>query len=223
MIERYTLFDIGLLRDRYNLTDGLPKGIKPSYNRKPGMLQPVIIEQDGKRIAERMLWGFLPDHAKNTNSIFRFKSYAVKSEVIFTKPSTSTAIRTQRCLVPVNGFYVWHKTADGVVAFHVTRADKQPFSLAGVYSSWKTPDGAVERTFSVVTCEANDDLAEYTARMPVLVHPDDEASWLSADVYDATPLYAIMRPCPNGVLFLTPVDPRIATIKKDVATLIDAR
>lgn len=220
MIERYTLFDIGQLSDRYALPGGLPKGIKPSHNRKPGVLQPIIYEREGQRIAERMLWGFLPDHAKNTNSIFRFKTFGVKSEAIFSKPSTATAIRTQRCLVPVNGFYVWHKTAEDTKAFYVTRRDKQLFSLAGVYSSWKRPDDTIEPTFSIVSCEANDDLHTITNRMPVLIHPDDESTWLSADTYDATPLYDIMRPCPNGVLVATAVNASVVSAKKDTPELI---
>lgn len=223
MIERYTLYDIGLISSRYALPDGLPKGIKPSYNRKPGVMQPVIFHHNGQRVADRMLWGFLPDHAKNTHSIFRFKSYMVRSEVIFTKPSTSDLIRLQRCLIPVNGFYQWAKTEQGPRAQYVTRTDGAVFSLAGVYSSWKKPDGQVQRTFSVITCDANDDLADMSGRMPVVVHPDDEATWLDPDTYDANSLFAIMRPCPNGVLQTTTVDPVIRTTKTDTAQLIERR
>lgn len=221
MTERYTLYDIALLRDRYTLPDGLPKGIKPSYNRKPGFAQPVILLRDGIRRAERMLWGFLPDHAKNANSIFRFKTYNVRSEVIFNKPSTSDAIRTQRCLVPVNGFYQWRKTDKGPQAHYVTRADGQPFSLAAVYSSWKKPDGEIQNTFSIITCESNNDIATISNRMPVVVHPNDEATWLNPEAYDANTLFDIMRPCPNGVLTITPVTPAIINAKSDTKSLIE--
>lgn len=221
MTERYTLYDIGLLRERYTLPEGLPKGIKPSYSRKPGFAQPVVLLRGGVRKAERMIWGFLPDHAKNTNSIFRFKTYNVRSEIIFTKPSTSDAIRTQRCLVPVNGFYQWKKTEEGMKAHYITRTDGKIFSLAGVYSSWKKPDGEIQNTFSVITCESNDDLSDISNRMPVVVHPDDETTWINPEAYDATTLFDIMRPCPNGVLSATQVSPAVATSKSDTKKLID--
>lgn len=220
MTERYTLYDIAPLSTRYKLPDGLPKGIKPSYNRRPGVLHPVILIKEGKRIAQRMLWGLQPDHAKDANSIFRFKTYNVKSEVIFTKPSTSNAIRTKRCLVPVDGFYQWRKTANGPEAFYITRADKQPFTLAGIHSSWKTPSGELEGTYSIVTCEANDDLAPISDRMPIVLHPEDEATWLDPETYDTTTLYRLMQSCPNGVLKATPVDAGIVAAKKHTADLI---
>ena len=220
MIERYTLYETGKLRDRFHLSLGLPRGVKPSYNRRPNTLHPVIVSRDQKPTAERMLWGLLPKHAKNTNSIFRFKTYSVKSDAIFAKATTSELIRTQRCLVPVNGFYMTTKTADGAQTYYITRQDKQLFSLAGVYDSWTQPDGVTLPTFSIVTCEANDDLESIDARMPVLVHPDDEAIWTDPTVSDATSLYDIMRPCPNGVLSITLVDSAIATTKKDTPDLI---
>lgn len=223
MTERYTLYDIATLSDHYKLPDGLPKGVKQSYNRRPGAMHPVALLRDGVRKVELMLWGLLPDHAKDINSIFRFKTYNVRSELIFDKPSTSTAIRSQRCLVPVDGFYEWKKVAGTTQAHYVARADKQTFSLAGIYSSWQTPEGTLQHTFSIITCESNDDLADITDRMPILVHPDDETTWLNPEVYDTNTLYDIMRPCPNGVLRVTPIDPTIATTKTDTATLIQPR
>lgn len=220
MTERYTLYDIALLSDRFKLPDGLPKGVKPSYNRRPGTVHPVVLLRDGVRKVELMLWGLLPDHAKDTNSIFRFKTYNVRSELIFDKPSTSTAIRSQRCLIPANGFYDWHKAAGSTSAQYIARADKQVFSLAGVYSSWQAPDGTMQHTYSIITCDSNDDLADITNRMPILVHPEDEATWLDPEVYDANTLYDIMRPCPNGVLQLTAIAPAIATAKADNANLV---
>lgn len=220
MIERYTLYDIALLRDRYTLPQGLPKGIKGSYNISPATNQPVVLLRDGVRVVEPILWGLLPGNARNTNSIFRHKTYNVRSELIFDKVSTSSAIREQRCLIPVNGFYQWQKTVNDKQAYYTTRTDRELFSLAGIYSSWKDVDGTITSTFSIITTESNQDLGVIADRMPVLVHRDDEATWLDPAIYDANTLYDIMRPCPDGVLKLTKVGPKVHSIKASGSSLI---
>ena len=102
MIERLALYDIDKLRDRFTLADGVPKGVKKRYNIVPSQLIPVIVKRDDANVIERMQWGFVPQNAKDTNPIFRYKTHTVKSEDVFKKSMWEKAIRTQRCLIPAN-------------------------------------------------------------------------------------------------------------------------
>ena len=105
MAERYTLLELEKLRDRFALADGVPAGVKISYNISPTQLAPIVLQRDGKRVMQRAMWGFVPAAAKDTRSVFRYKTTLAKCEDVFDKPTWKDAVRTQRCLVPANGYY----------------------------------------------------------------------------------------------------------------------
>jgi len=56
----------------------------------------------------------------------------------------------------------------------------EPFALAAIWENWQRP-GTEEwmRSFAVVTCAANELLAEIHDRMPVIVPPESYDRWLS--------------------------------------------
>lgn len=220
MSIRYALYDTKNLSDRFTPEVGLPKGIKPRYNINPTDMSPVVVVREGKPVVEQMKWGFIPHRAKDSNGVFRYKTFNAKSESIFDKTTWQSVIRTQRCLVPANGFYEW-QTADGKKQpYFIHLPDNKLFAFAGVYGSWTDPDGREWGTFAIVTTESNDDVSHLTDRMPILVHKDDEATWLDPTIYDATSLYDIMRPCPNNVLQMHAVGTEISSRKVDTASLI---
>ncbi|RYD50408.1 MAG: hypothetical protein EOP52_14145, partial [Sphingobacteriales bacterium] len=119
MIERFALYEIDKLRDTYALPDGVPTGVKKNFNTSPTQQAPVILVRGGKKILERMDWGFVPDGAKDTNSVFRYKTFTAKAEGIFSKPKWQTAIRNTRCIVPVNGYFEWVQLPEGKRPFFV--------------------------------------------------------------------------------------------------------
>ena len=220
MTSRYTLFQIDQLRDRFQLEDGLPKGIKKRYNIAPGQVTPVIVERGRVAKLEVMKWGFVPLNAKDANAIFRYKTYNAKSESIFDKASWKEAIRSRRCLVPTNGFYEWAITPDGKKPFFIRPKDQGLFCLAGIYSSWQNPEGVTWGTFSIVTTTPNREMETIHDRMPVILHPNDEAIWLDPSITDAGILYDFMRPYPNDMLLLNEVSTEVNSIKPDNARLM---
>jgi putative SOS response-associated peptidase YedK len=49
----------------------------------------------------------------------------------------------------------------------------EPFALAAIWDSWKRPDTSEwVRSFAVVTCAANELMAEIFDRMPVIIPPE---------------------------------------------------
>ena len=80
MISRYALYDTASLSSRFQLAEGLPKGIKPHYNLSPTASAPVVINRNGSRIVRPMKWGLVANGAKDTNSVFRYKTYNIPSE-----------------------------------------------------------------------------------------------------------------------------------------------
>ena len=222
MSERYALFEIDKLRDRFQLASGVPKGVKASYNISPTCLAPVIVSRDGVNQLERMKWGIIPQGANDTNSVFRYKTFNVKSEGTFNKPLTREAVRSQRCIIPVNGFYQWHQTLEGKQAYFVRVKNQPIFSLAGIYSSWTDPEGVTWGTYSIVTTQPNKEMATISRRMPVILHPDDEETWLDTSIDSVSTLYGLMGAYTDGQLHIKPVSSAIDSKKVDGPQLISA-
>jgi putative SOS response-associated peptidase YedK len=220
MISRYALYNIAELGNRFNLTEGLPKGVKPHYNNSPTISAPVIINHDGARIIKLMKWGLIAKGAKDTNSVFRYKTYNIPSENIFSRHSWELAVRQSRCLVPANGFYELNGSGKKR-AYYVQLKDKSLFAFAGIYSSWQDPQGVVHGTYSVITTEATHDMPDSSSRMPVIIKHEDEARWLDPSVTDANSLYDMLRPYPNGLLEVHEVSPAVHSPKPNQPSLID--
>jgi putative SOS response-associated peptidase YedK len=220
MAERYTLFEIDKLRDRFHLAQGVPTGVKKSHNISPTQLGSVIVSRDGAPVLQRMKWGFIPAGAKDANSVFRYKTYLAKSEGIFGKPTWQDAIRTQRCLVPANGFYEWQKTLDGKLPFYIRPTDQDLFAFAGVYSSWTDPEGTDWATYAIVTT-MQDRGPKMPLRRPIILSPRDEAEWLDPTIDDMNTLYGLMRPSSEDMLHVHQVTPDIKNTKlNDPRTIV---
>lgn len=219
MAERYSLFEIENLRDRFQLVQGVPAGVKRSYNVSPTQLGSVIVSRNGINVLERMKWGFIPTTAKDANSVFRYKTYVAKSEGIFSKPTWQESIRHSRCLVPANGYFEWQQTPDGKLPYYISPIDQELFAFAGIYSTWTDTDGKVWGTYAVVTT-LHDRGAKRPLQRPIILRPSDEPDWLNPEVSDLNSLYGIMRPTPEDMLRIYPVALDVKNSKADGERLI---
>lgn len=219
MISHYALFNTADLSNYFALSEGLPKGIKPNYNYSPTLSAPVIVSEDGKRVAKLMKWGLVAQGAKDTNSVFRYKTYNIASEKIFSRHSWELAVRERRCLVPADGFYELNESGKKR-AFYVHAKDNKPLTFAGVYSSWEDPAGVTHGTFSVITIESNHDLPAPGTRMPIIITPEDHDRWLDSSVSDLSSLYDMLRSYPSDKLAGFEVSPAVHSPKANDPSMI---
>lgn len=219
MAERYALFQIEKLRDRFQLPQGVPAGVKRSYNISPTQLGAVILNHDGTNMLQRMKWGFIPATAKDNNSVFRYKTYLAKSEGILNKPTWQDSIRHSRCLVPANGYYEWLQTPDGKLPSYIHPTDQDLFAFAGIYSSWTDPQGETWGTYAIVTT-LHDRGPKQPLQRPVILRPDDEAEWLNSDAIDVNTLYDLLRPISEDQLRIYRVTPDVRNVKTNSDQLI---
>lgn len=216
MAERLALFEIEKLRDRFTLPSGVPAGVKKSYNTSPTQLAPVVLARDGQRVMERKMWGFLPATAKDTRSVFRYKTTVAKSVNVFDKPMWQDAIRIQRCLVPVNGYYEWRKTINGKRPFYIQIKDQPLVALAGVYSVWTDGEGVERGTFAIITIGDE----SHTGRSPVVITPADEANWLNPEIVDVSSIFVMMQPLPIDMLIAYQVTTDLKNSKLNTPALL---
>jgi putative SOS response-associated peptidase YedK len=96
----------------------------------------------------------VPYWAKDIN--VGFANINAKAEGIENGPAFREAFRRRRCLVPVDNFYEWKKTATGKQPYAVALADRGLMALAGLWENWRSSAGEWIRSFAVVTCPPNE-------------------------------------------------------------------
>ena len=219
MSGRYALFKINNLQERFRLTS-LPGDVKRRYNISPTQAAPVVVLREDVPQIELMKWGLVPQTAKDMNSVFRYKTFEARSEGILTKNTWADAVRHQRCLVPANGFYAWQTGTDGKKPYYIHPTDQELFAFAGIYSSWRDPNGEECSVFALLTTTANKEMAYLNDRMPVILQPQDEMNWLERTDFDTSAVYEFARPYPDGTLNIYPVGDAVNGTKTDNPRLI---
>ncbi len=222
MISQYTLYDIGQISRCFAPDSNVPKGVRPRYNINPTDLAPVIVSREGIIVIEQMKWGLVPTGAKDTNSVFRYKTYNAKSEDVFRKASWSRVVRDQRCLVPANGFYMYRLSPSGEKnPYYIHPSDRDVFCIAAVYNSWTDPSGNTVGTFSILTVNTESDSELIPSRLPVIVATTDEADWLDPSINDMNSIYRIMKPYDLDKLTIIRVGEGVKSSKNDDSQLIE--
>jgi putative SOS response-associated peptidase YedK len=78
-----------------------------------------------------------------------FANINAKAEGIEGKPAFREAFQRRRCLVPVDNFYEWKKTATGKQPYAIALADRGLMALAGLWENWRSSAGEWVRSFAV--------------------------------------------------------------------------
>lgn len=146
-----------------------------------------------------MQWGFIPFWSKDPTKGPR--PINTRSETVFDSRLWIGAIRHSRCLVPTRGFYEWKAVNEKLkTPYFIRPKDQTLFSFAGIYSTWNDVEGRPLYTFSILTTSPNKDMKPIHDRMPVILHPDQEAIWLDRRVDEREVLLEIMKPYEDGKL-----------------------
>jgi len=129
-------------------------------------------------------------------------------ETLEEKPSFREPLRKQRCLIPATGFYEWETTETGKLPYHIHPTDQELFAFAGLYALWQGPQGKQLKTFTIITTVANDLIYQIHSRMPVILQPKDEQTWL--DPASSLPvLNRILQVYPADKMEMYPVSRRV--------------
>ena len=69
-----------------------------------------------------------------------------------------------------DAYYEWRQTDRQ--PFAVALGNRGPMTFAGLWDSWRAPDGATIKSFAIITTRANALLAAIHDRMPVMLASD---------------------------------------------------
>lgn len=194
--------------------EGPTPNLPPRWNVAPTQDAPVIRRSaGGGRELRMMRWGLVPFWAKDASGAGRMIN--ARGETVAEKPAYRHAFKTRRCLVPADGFYEWPENRPPpkrAILFRMK--DGEPFAFAGLWETWRPEGGrsgdALE-TFTIVNTAANDLMARYHHRIPVVLAPDDYDAWLDPG---ADPR-ALLKPPPSDWFTATPVGTHVNNVRND--------
>ncbi|NVO21294.1 MAG: SOS response-associated peptidase [Bacteroidetes bacterium] len=195
-------FSLTVSEVELNLRFELEGGIAPyesRYNCAPTQMLAVITNQNERQLSY-LKWGLIPSWAKDPS--IGNKMINARAETIAEKPSYRNPLRSQRCLIPSDGFYEW-KLNGKKIPYRIFLKDTRIFSFAGIWEKWKSPDGDLVQTFTIITTSANEFMKSIHERMPVILNPEDEKRWLHET--DHAAVMSLLKPCPPDTMDAYPV------------------
>ena len=201
---------------------GIPKVplLVPSYNIAPTQLVLVVRQVSDHRTLDSMKWGLVPSWAKDPAIGSRMIN--ARSETVAEKPSFRSAIKHRRCLIPSSGFYEWLREGTSKTPYYLHLKDGSPMVYAGLWESWKSPEGEVVESCSILTTEANSLIAAIHDRMPVILHPSEYPFWLNRDMVDPQKLIRLYQPYPADLIEMHQVSQMVNSARNQGSELIRA-
>ena len=200
----------GFLSDLSGLADIQDYDHEPRYNIAP--TQPVlIVTNDGRRRGEVMRWGLVPFWAKDLKVGARMINAV--GETAASKPAFRAAFKKRRCLVLANGFYEWRKDGGRKVPTYIYARSGEPMAFAGLWETWRSPEGQVVRSCTIITTQANPLIQPLHNRMPVILSEETQALWLDPLTEDRENLEPLLIPAPIELLTSHPVADTVNSVK----------
>lgn len=131
-------------------------------------------------------FGLLPSWAKD-GKLAR-STFNARSETVATKPSFRAAWkRAQHCIISAIAVYEPDWRSGKAVPTRITRRDGQLLSIAGLWECWRSPDGEMVHSYTMLTINADDHPLMQNFHRPghekrmVIVLPRPQVSeWLNA-------------------------------------------
>jgi len=152
---------------------------KPSYNIAPTHQHPIIIQEKEKRIIKQMKWGLIPSWSKDES--FASNMINARQETLSEKSSFKDLVNSQRCLIPIEGYYEWKIINGQKQPYYIFTQNNDLFCLLGLWSRWKNSLGNIIESYTVITTNADNQLNHIHHRMPVF-QKNNMDNWLNTSL-----------------------------------------
>jgi putative SOS response-associated peptidase YedK len=187
----------------------------PRYNVAPNQ-SILTIRQDSRepvRTLSTLRWGLIPSWAKDTS--VAFKTINARSETVATTASFREPFKSQRCLIPADGFYEWKRNGKMKQPYCFEVNDGELFAFAGLWDRWRDLQGNVTESCTILTTTPNSLLVDIHDRMPVILNPADYDLWLDPGFKDAGSLSEMLKPFDAALMKRYPVSTRVNNVLND--------
>src|SRR3984893_2394167 len=175
--------------------------------------------KDRQRSLEVMRWGLIPFWAKDEK--IGFSTINARAEEVATKPAFREPFRQRRCLVPVENFYEWQKTAKDKQPYAVGLKGGGLMALAGLCDTLRSPAGERISKFTSSTTPPYESCAKLHNRMPAVLNPEAWPLWLGEQPAELAPIKALLVPYLSDEMVAWPVSPRVGNVKNNDPALVE--
>ncbi|YCI79107.1 SOS response-associated peptidase [Bacillus sp. R1-10] len=192
MCGRFTLFtDIEEIKERFDIQGSFDEEYQFSYNIAPSRSVLSVINDGVRNRLGYLRWGLIPFWAKDEKA--GYKMINARAETIAEKASFRNAYMKKRCLIIADSFYEWKKTPERKIPMRIKLKNHAPFGMAGLWESWKSPEGISVYSCSIITTVPNELMTSIHDRMPVILKPEDEKDWLNPSINDPAYLQQYLK------------------------------
>jgi len=200
------------------VTQMTAKALTPNFNVAPTHLIPAVVRHEDEIALAAFSWGLVPSWAKDPAIGARMIN--ARSETVEEKPSFRSAIGKRRCIVPADGWYEWEKlSATKKQPHYFSAADDSLIGFAGLYETWKQPDGSTLWSCTILTTDAWPELAYVHERMPVIMHADLRDAWLGEGPAPLAEVLDLSRTAKQ--IREWPVNPAVGNVRNNNETLTE--
>ncbi len=218
MCGRFALYDIprvGQALQQILGEDLEPPSAPPRYNVCPGTWITAAWHpgEDVPLEFGQLWWGFRPHWATGKAP----EPINAKSEGVASSRYFRSAFARHRCLIPADGWLEWLALADGKQPHFITRTDRQPLWLAGIWA--ERPDG--NAGCAILTEPARGAAAEIHDRMPLALDDASLEPWLDSHLTDREALRHTVHHLDDSLLTHWPVSRRVNRPANDDPALIE--
>jgi putative SOS response-associated peptidase YedK len=184
------------------------------HNIAPGTGVPAVRNRPGRsdREAVALHWGLVPSWARDAAN----PAPNARAESLAEKPTFRDALRQRRCLIPASGFYEWAVHGRARQPWLFRRRDETPFAFAGLWETWRAPNGDLLESCTLITTTPNAVMEPIHHRMPVLLA--DTAAWdrwLDPRMTQPDALLSLLRPFPAELMTAVAVSSHVNSVRND--------
>lgn len=185
------------------------------YNIAPGGWIPGVRQDEslGQPRFDQFWWGYRPYWATQDAP----QPINAKAENLDRSRYFRGAFHRHRCLIPADGWYEWLNDADCKQPHYISRADRQPLYLAGIW----TLNAEQQDSCALVTEPARGPLQQIHARMPLVLDDASLTAWLDPHLCEREAISAAVHHLPVTQLISWPVSTRVNRATQDDPSLIE--
>jgi putative SOS response-associated peptidase YedK len=180
MVERYTLTSLDEVSDTFGVAT--PPGSAPRFNIAP--LQIALIRTAGAIVAAR--WGLLPPWRGHGGKRGPHVLHA-PIDTIDHVPLLRNALKSQRCLVIADGFFIWQRTAKKSLPMWMhlpgdparTHGRSRMLAFAGLAATHRDDD---QPSFAIIagrTPASGALIGPIDTELPIVIAGADHDAWLT--------------------------------------------
>lgn len=168
------------LFERYRLSNTYQFKFAEDNEIFPTTNNPILLPN---RKFYALKWGFTPDFAKRP-------LINARAETVMEKPTFREPFAKKRCIIPATHFYEWKKKKDEKQKIKIEVSDLKIFSMAGICERYNNEEGESILAYSILTTASNDQMSAIHDRIPVILEPTQERTYLdlSVDPFSLLPM-----------------------------------